>query len=406
MTTDRLATTDLLVVAHEYNHFVKAQVDVVASYVRSVHVFVRYNKFADIAVRLSVGDYEPYSSESKVNRSDVPDNVTIHETPLYYLPLDAHRERLLGRQHARKVSNAVADLDVDFDLVHAHMTWTAGYVGARLKEEFDLPYLLTVHANPEWYDDLLTADHERIERAWTGADRLVRVNRRDRSRLEPYNDDVVYVPNGYDSDAFQRVPREEARDRLGVDPDTPLIFGLGSLIPRKGYQHLLRALPALAESVPDVRVVVGGHGGLKDDLESLAADLGVADRVTFLGYVESEELNDWMNAADVFAHPSRSESFGVVQLEAMACRTPVVAARNGGSEEVVADDDYGILVDDPTDHDRLAAALTEGLQTDWDREAIAAYADRFTWEEVCADIADLYRDVLAERDRTAPTPTA
>jgi glycosyltransferase involved in cell wall biosynthesis len=406
MTTDSLATTDLLVVAHEYNRFVKAQVDVVADHVRSVHVFVRYNRFADIAARLSVEAAEPYSGEVKVDRSSVPENVTVHETPLFYLPLDLHREHLLGRQHARKVSNAVADLDVDFDLVHAHMTWTAGYVGASLKRAFDIPYVLTVHANPEWYDDLLSADHDRIETAWEAADRVIRVNRRDRSRLEPYNDDVVYVPNGYDSDAFQRVPREAARERLGVDADTPLVFGLGTLIPRKGYQNLVRALPALAEAVPDVQVVVGGHGGMREDLESLAEDLGVADRVTFLGYVAEDELNDWMNAADVFAHPSRSESFGVVQLEAMACRTPVVAARNGGSEEVVADDDYGILVDDPTDHDRLAAALAEGLRTDWDHEAIAAYADRFTWEEVCADIADLYRDVLTERDRTAPTPTA
>lgn len=405
MPPDRLATADLLVVAHEYNRFVKAQVDVLAEHVGSVHVFVRYNRFADIAASLSVEAAEPYSGAVKVDRSDVPANVTVHETPLCYLPLDVHRERLLGRQHARKVAGIVADLDVEFDLVHAHMTWTAGYVGARLKRDLGIPYLLTVHANPEWYEDLLSADHDRIETAWEAADRLVRVNREDRTRLDPYNDDVVYVPNGYDSDAFQRVPREAARERLGVAPETPLVFGLGTLIPRKGYDHLVRALPKLVEAVPDVQVVVGGHGGMREELESLAADLGVADHVTFLGYVEESALNDWMNAADVFAHPSRSESFGVVQLEAMACRTPVVAARNGGSEEVVADDDYGVLVDDPSDHEHFADTLATALAADWDREAIAAYADRFTWDEVCEDIADLYRAVLDEAERPA-TATA
>jgi glycosyltransferase involved in cell wall biosynthesis len=387
---------------------VKAQVDVMASYVDSVHVFVRYNQFADIAARFDVERAEPFSGEAKVRREDVPANVTVVETPLYYLPVDLHREHLLGRQHARKVLRAVDDLDVEFDIVHSHMTWTAGYVGARLKAALDVPYVLTVHANPQWYEKLLDADNDRIERAWADADRLIRVNRRDRSRLEPFNDDVVYVPNGYDSDAFRRVPREAARDRLGVDPETPLVFGLGTLIPRKGYQHLVRALPAVLDVHPDARLVVGGHGGMHDELESLAAEVGVADSVDFVGYVEEEELNDWMNAADLFAHPSYSESFGVVQLEAMACRTPVVAARNGGSEEVVRSEEYGILVDSPEAHDDLAAALVEGFERDWDREAIADYADELTWESVCADIAELYREALAEHDRGArpSTPSA
>lgn len=400
MPATELSETNLLVVTHGYNQFVKAQVDVVASYVDSVHVFVRYNRFADIAARLSVDAAEPFSREAKVDESDVPANVTVVETPLHYLPIDAHRENLLGRQHARAVISEVAARDLEFDLIHSHMTWTAGYVGARLKREFDIPYVLTVHANRDWYDELLTADNDRIEAALEAADRLIRVNRRDRTRLEPFNDDVVYVPNGYDSDAFRRVPREDARDRLGVDEDTPLVFGLGTLIPRKGYQELLEALPDVFDAVPDARVVVGGHGGMHEELEARAAELGIDDRVSFIGYVPEEALNDWMNAADVFVHPSFSESFGVVQLEAMACRTPVVATRNGGSEEVVTSSDHGLLVDSPDDHDALAEGLIEALGSEWDRDEIAAYADQFTWERVCADIADLYRDVLEEAPST------
>jgi glycosyltransferase involved in cell wall biosynthesis len=404
MEHDRLADKNLLVVSHGYRHFVKAQVNVLASYVNSVHVFVRYNRFADLAARLHVDGAEPFGRDAKIDRSGVPDNVHVVETPLLYLPLDAHREHLLGRQHARNVLARVRELPVSFDLIHCHMTWTAGYVGSRLKRELDVPYLLTVHANREWFEAQLDSDNDRLERAWRDADRLIRVNRRDRSKLEPYNDGVVHVPNGYDAGAFERCPAAEARERLDVDPETPVVFALGTLKPRKGFQHLIRAMPTVHESAPDARLVIGGNGGMRSELASLASNLGVDDRTDLLGYVEEDELNDWMNAADVFVLPSYSESFGVVQLEAMACGTPVVATRNGGSEEVLASDDHGILVDSPEDHRGLAAAVVEALDGDWDADEIESHARASTWEVVCEDIADLYVEVLDEYETARAAP--
>lgn len=403
MDRDQLADKDLLVVSHGYKHFVKSQVDVLAEYFDTVTVCVRYNWFADVASRLPGDSGDGFGKDSKIAQSNVPDNVHVVETPLLYLPVDFQRDHFLGQQHARKVRKELEDHPVSFDLIHCHMSWTSGYVGARLKEELDVPYLLTVHANRNWFQEQLDSDNDRLERAWTDADRLIRVNRRDRSKLEPYNDDVVHVPNGYDTDIFERVPTESARERLGVDGDTPVVFALGTLKPRKGFQHLMRAMTRVRDAEPDARLVIGGQGGMRDELESLAAELGIADRTDLLGYVESETLNDWMNAADLMVLPSYSESFGVVQLEAMACGTPVVATKNGGSEEVITSDDYGLLVEGPESHDELADAVLEALDRDWDADAIEAYAHEFTWENVCEEIADLYVEVLEER-RTEPIP--
>ncbi|WP_396613798.1 glycosyltransferase (plasmid) [Haloferax sp. S1W] len=403
MVTDRLADKNLLVVSHGYKHFVKSQVDVLAEYFNSVTVCVRYNWFADVASRLPIDGGEGFGKDAKISQAGVPDNVHVVETPLLYLPVDIQREHLLGQQHVRKVRKKLDDSPVSFDLIHCHMTWTSGYVGARLKEELDIPYLLTVHANREWFGKQLQSDNERLKRAWTDADRLIRVNRRDRSKLEPYNDDVVHIPNGYDTDIFERIPTADARDRLGIDDDTPLVFALGTLKPRKGFQHLMRAMTRVHETEPDARLVIGGQGGMRDELVSLAAELGIDDRTDLLGYVESETLNDWMNAADLFVLPSYSESFGVVQLEAMACGTPVVATKNGGSEEVIASDDYGLLVEGPESHDELADAVVEALHRDWDGDAIESYAKEMTWENVCEEIAELYASVLDEYERTSVT---
>ncbi|ELZ79723.1 hexosyltransferase, glycosyltransferase [Haloferax larsenii JCM 13917] len=401
MDTDRLADKNLLVVSHGYKHFVKSQVDVLASYFDTITVCVRYNWFADVASRLPIDAGDGFGRDAKISRADVPDNVHVIETPLLYLPVDIQREHLLGQQHARKVRKKLEDYPLSFDLIHCHMSWTSGYVGARLKDELDIPYLLTVHANRDWFERQLQSDNERLETAWSAADRLIRVNRRDRSKLEPYNDDVVHVPNGYDTDIFERIATDEARNRLGLDDDTPVVFALGTLKPRKGFQHLMRAMTRVHESDPDARLVIGGQGGMRDELESLASDLGIADRTDLLGYVESETLNDWMNAADVFVLPSYSESFGVVQLEAMACGTPVVATKNGGSEEVVTSEEYGLLVEGPESHDELADAVVEALHRQWDADAIESYANEFTWENVCEDLADLYVDVLDESQRSA-----
>ena len=100
-----------------------------------------------------------------------------------------------------------------------------------------------------------------------------------------------------------------------------------------------------------------------------------------------------MNACDLFVLPSLSESFGVVQVEAMACGKPVVATRNGGSEEVITSDDYGLLVE-PGDPDDLAEKILVGLDREWDREVILAYAERYTWENVAKEIVGVYEQVL------------
>ena len=108
------------------------------------------------------------------------------------------------------------------------------------------------------------------------------------------------------------------------------------------------------------------------------------------GWVDHVEMPVWMNACDLFVLPSISESFGVVQVEAMACGKPVVATINGGSEEIVASADVGILVP-PGDAGALADGIVTGLRHAWDPAAITSYAAGYRWDTAITEILNHYQ---------------
>ena len=173
------------------------------------------------------------------------------------------------------------------------------------------------------------------------------------------------VPNGTDPDRFRPRRGTAVRDRLGIGA-RPLLLTVGRLVPRKGVDTVLRALPRIAMSVPDVQYVVAGTGPDRDRLEQLATRQGVRDRVHFVGHVADEALPLYYSAADLFVMPVREappdvEGFGLVFLEANACGTAVVGARSGGVPDAIVDGETGLLVP-PSAPQALARALTGLLQ--------------------------------------------
>lgn len=385
---------DVLVVANDYRHFTKRQVDLLAERVDSVHVLVKYNRLADVAKYVPLDSLNHHCASGRIDRTDQPDNVTVVPTPLLYLPIDAHYQRL-GDKHVRHVERVLDSVDVEFDLVHAHFTTTPGYVAAHLAETRDVSAVLTVHENEDWLTELHESGRDDVHTAWRGVDTIIRVNRKDVALLEQYNDDVRNVPNGYSRNEFPLLDPEAAREDLGVPQDQDLVVGLGGLIERKRFGDLIDAIERLRPERPDARCVIAGRGPEQSALEQRVSEAGLEDQVSILGYVEQEELVRWLTAADVFVLPSESEGNPTVMFEALGCGTPYVGTNVGGVEEIVTDDTYGLLCE-PGDVDRLAEIIDDGLDREWDREAILDHAEQYTWTHVVDELVDVYRDVLAD----------
>lgn len=156
------------------------------------------------------------------------------------------------------------------------------------------------------------------------------------------------VSYGCNVERFQPRGGEAKRRELGLE-GKKVIVTLSRLVPRKGIDTVLEALPAIARAVPDVCYVVGGEGGDRSRLVELAERLGVTPLVRFLGLVPDEEVPALLNMADVFAMPAREErpdveGFGLVFLEANACGTPVIGSTSGGISDAVIDGETGLLV--------------------------------------------------------------
>lgn len=204
---------------------------------------------------------------------------------------------------------------------------------------------------------------------------------------------VVVIPNGFTPERFPIMLKEVAREKLGLPMDKKIVFNISNLYKHKGQDILIKAMKRVIQKRNDILCFIGGKGPMKHELEELITKLGLEDYVQLVGFIPDDQLTFWMNAADLFVLPSLSESFGVVQIEAMACGVPVVATRNGGSEEIIISEDYGLLCE-PGDPGDLAEKILIALEKEWDREKIKKYVERFTWENVAKETLRVYREVL------------
>jgi D-inositol-3-phosphate glycosyltransferase len=310
-----------------------------------------------------------------------------------------------------------------YDVVHSHY-WLSGWVADNAKQIWGVPLVASFHTLGEVKNGSL-ADGEAPEPpARVSGERRV-VERADRilaptpaeaaSLVGLYDADpsrIRVVPGGVDHSVFFPRDREEARRRLHVT-GVRLVLFVGRLQPHKGPDVAIRAFADAVARDPGgmrdvVLAVVGGPSGGDGTVDEvarllhLAAASGVGDRVVFHPPQPQGRLADFYAAAEVVLVPSRSESFGLVALEAQACGTPVIAAETGGLRYVVRHRRTGFLVagHDPRRYaDRLLFLLTHPADARRMADAAVVHALRFSWDATAASILDVYREVLGAGDR-------
>jgi glycosyltransferase involved in cell wall biosynthesis len=288
---------------------------------------------------------------------------------------------------------------VDFDAIDAHYFYPDGVAAVLLGLHFKKPVVVTARGS-----DLTLLGRHLVPRAmikWAAhrADALITVSAGLREELRRFDvpaDRITVLRNGVDLELFRPVDRHVARAKLGID--RPCLVSVGHLIPRKGHDLAIRALPAL----PDFMLLIVGEGPERGGLETAASRIGVGARVRFLGAIPHEELREIYGAADTSILASSREGWANVLLESMACGTPVVASDIPGTREVVAERQAGFLM-----RDRSPEAIAEAVRAIFaepiDRSATRAYAERFSWDATTNGQLAILEAVCAVR-RGSPAP--
>lgn len=313
---------------------------------------------------------------------------------------------LVGEFTARARGSLVARRP---DVIHANY-WLSGVAGHALKHDLELPLVSTFHTLSRVKAEAALEEEAPRARAETDvigcSDAILASSADEAAQLERlYGADpsrVEIVPPGVDHDVFCPGDKALARAHLGLGAGPVLLFA-GRIQPLKGVDVAVQTLAALRR--PATLVVVGGPSGRDGQRESrhvraLVGDLGLDDRVRFVAPQPHRDLADYYRAADVCLVPSRSESFGLVAIEAAACGTPVVAASVGGLRTLVAHDRTGYLIEgrDPTEYaDHVRRLLDDPALAARMGAAAAREARSYCWSIAAAKLRRIYADLTARR---------
>ncbi len=337
-----------------------------------------------------------------------PDDVTVLTTPHpearawdaaqpFRVVRDRDRVLLPTPPLAQRITRLARD--VGAELIVLDPALPVGLLGPRLS----IPYALVLHGAEVTVPGRLPVSQQVMRSVLRGAQVIIaaggypafEARRAARCALP-----IVVVPPGVDAQRFRPLAADERADvrrRLGLDPDGRVIVGVSRLVPRKGFDTLLKAASRLVATRPDLEVAIAGGGRDRQRLERVAAEQQAP--VRFLGRVPDDDLPSVYAAGDVFAMLCRDrwggleqEGFGIVFLEAAACGVPQVAGHSGGSDEAVVDGVTGRVVhgDDPL---AVAAALAPMLDDATLRHrmgdaARARAIDEFDYTRLAARLAD------------------
>jgi D-inositol-3-phosphate glycosyltransferase len=253
------------------------------------------------------------------------------------------------------------------------------------------------------------------------ANRIIAATLAEKSQLEflykAPSSKISVIPPGVDTRHFYPIPKDEAKEVVGVPEDSHTILFVGRIEPLKGIDKLIQAISIIQNNgelrcCPHNLVIIGGEPNAKSEemnaemarLQDMVEDLGIENFVIFLGKQDQQLLPYYYSASEIVVMPSHYESFGMVALEAMACGTPVVASQVGGLAFLVRDGETGFVVPG-NDVQMLAKRIVELIKDKDLRNKLgnksAEYAQLYAWEIISEKMIEVYNQVLEKHNSIA-----
>lgn len=296
--------------------------------------------------------------------SSIDSELQIERIPSRYLPLDPE-DRIMHYRKLQQRCKAIAD---QFDVIHIHTPFLAHYAGGWLSKKTGLPVVETYHTYFEHYlhhylpflPHKLTSKVARTlsRKQCNSVDSIIAPTDEMAAALIEYQikTPITVIPTGIDCNQFSRGNGSEFRKSYGIPHDRPVMLNVGRVAFEKNLPFLIKVLKEVKQTIPDVLLLIAGEGPAQNSLQQKVKKSGLTNNVLFVGYLErGQALLDCYQSADVFVFASRTETQGLVLLEAMALGVPVVSTAVMGTASVLKDATGAIVV--PED----VRAFTDGI---------------------------------------------
>lgn len=315
---------------------------------------------------------------------------------------DPRYQKVLG---PFSIDLAMVKDEIDSDILHCH-TWYTFMAGFLAKKLYDKPLVVTIHSLEPlrpWKEEQLGNGYKLS--SWmekTGieaADRVIAVSQGSKEDILKYYNipeekaEVIY--NGIDLNQYQKTDRNIARKKYGIEGK--YILFVGRISRQKGITYLIDAVKYLPK---DIKVVLcASSPDTQEVLEEVEQKVKLYDNIIWINkMVEKEEIIELYSNAEVFVCPSIYEPFGIINLEAMACKTPVVASATGGIKEVVVHEETGFLVE-PGNSEELAKYINillnnKDLAVKFGENGRKRVEEMFSWESIAKKTYEMYKDVI------------
>ena len=320
---------------------------------------------------------------------------------------------LMNMNMQREAAALVAKLTEKIDVFHAH-DWLVANAGIGLKHIFRKPLLVTMHSTEIGRREGANTDTERMihdTEAWLTYEawKVICCSEYMVTHVKwafglP-SDKLTMIPNGVNTNIYKQVEKNDLelfRGKFAL-PKEKLVVFVGRLVYEKGAQVLINAIPKILEKT-DAKFIIVGSGYMKDQLMNIVKSMRLEQKVLFTGFIDEVTLTKLQVCADVSVVPSLFEPFGIVALEAMAAKSPVVVSDTGGLSEIVEHEVTGVKVY-PNNPESLAWGVTNLLLNQKYRNRIAENAyvkvlEKYNWNKIARQTKGIYETVLGEYSKS------
>ncbi|MEM3011309.1 MAG: glycosyltransferase [Candidatus Bathyarchaeia archaeon] len=313
---------------------------------------------------------------------------------------------LMNKNMTKRAVEIIEAHNEQIDLVHAH-DWLVANAAIDLKRLYGKPLISTIHSTEQGRRGGICNDYQRtihsveVQLVHESSKVICCSEYMAKQVVDTFSlpkEKIVVVRNGVDVSEFNVKTDLSSFRRRYAKPEEKIILYVGRLVYEKGVHVLIGGIPKVLAEIPNVKLVIVGEGGMREELLKEAWDFGIAHKVLFTGFVDKKTLISLYKVSDVAVVPSLYEPFGITALEAMAAQVPVVVSDTGGLAEIVEHDKTGVKIY-PDNSDSVAWGILRVLKDSAYRNKLRRNAymkllSDYSWNKIAEQTAKIYHEAL------------